>query len=144
MVLYSQFCQLGSQGNFLGLINKLDLNECTQNGIHKCVGNTVLFFVCVVKYTQHKFYHFNHFQMYIHSSVDGHWGLFHHFASLQSAAMNKVARVSVSLFSILWVYTQQWNSMMSYWFFSFFFLRTILAQIWLIISDFPLFHNLQS
>ena len=38
-IAYSQLCQLGTSANFFELMNKLDLQRCSQNGTRVYVGN---------------------------------------------------------------------------------------------------------
>ena len=54
-VLYSPLCQLGTQVNFVGLINKLDFGMCFQNRTHSYVGDLVYLSWCICILTWDKF-----------------------------------------------------------------------------------------
>ena len=54
-VLYSRLCQLGTQVNFVGLLNKLDLAMCFRNRTHSYVGDLVYLSWCVCILTWDKF-----------------------------------------------------------------------------------------
>ena len=43
-IIYSQLCPSGTQANFVGLKNKLDLQTCFQNGTHLYEGAYYTFY----------------------------------------------------------------------------------------------------
>ena len=68
--------------------------------VHISANGTVSFLLYSIVYM---------YQIFVHSSVDGHLGCLHVLAIVDSAAMNIGVHASFGIMVFLWLYAQEWE-----------------------------------